>query len=458
MPGRLEVRAPVLADGDGRGVRRCDRPAVPAGFGGGTPLGLAGGHHRLAVPAVPAARAVPLAVAEAAAPAGQAARFSAAPGSAARSAAVFPASTGSFRELDEFHVGSKTARVSANFRLRDSSRIRSSRMGGGGSTRENHAHDSRSVLGESCNATPMVVPTRGFLDDIKRLMLGDIYIGRGSKQRSLLKGKFSNPYKVSQHGRSQAVFRFEQHFRQTKELEADIWTLSGTRLVCHCRESQECHGDVLVREFKRQFPGAYDRAAVSAVPPSSAVLNYLARLREEASSSEGSSADEGAAPKGSGWRGNGPPMVIGTGYTSRELCDGQTLASPGRWEPSLRTYPQNETWKEVSGILMDYARRKGTPELLARLALGKVDKCPFNAREVQELRDSIIDALESREIHLERMSEDRTNVPVDFRLVQALLAAAEDPEVALGSFAAGVRVGRGARLPRLPALYPPKRK
>ena len=39
-----------------------------------------------------------------------------------------------------------------------------------------------------------------------------------------------------------------------------------------------------------------------------------------------------------------------------------------------------------------------------------------------------------------------------------MLRAAEDPEVHLGSFAEGVRVGPGARLPRLPALYARKKK
>ena len=49
-------------------------------------------------------------------------------------------------------------------------------------------------------------------------------------------------------------------------------------------------------------------------------------------------------------------------------------------------------------------------------------------------------------------------MPVDFRFLDLLLRAASDLEVALGSFAGGVRVGPGVRLPRLPALYRLKRK
>ena len=53
--------------------------------------------------------------------------------------------------------------------------------------------------------------------------------------------------------------------------------------------------------------------------------------------------------------------------------------------------------------------------------------------------------------------EDRKNIPIDCRFLQLLLTAAQDPEVHLCPFASGVRVGPGARLPRLPALYPPKK-
>ena len=42
-----------------------------------------------------------------------------------------------------------------------------------------------SALGESFGHTPLVVPVRGHSDSIKRLLRGDVYIGRGSRQRSL---------------------------------------------------------------------------------------------------------------------------------------------------------------------------------------------------------------------------------------------------------------------------------
>ena len=108
-----------------------------------------------------------------------------------------------------------------------------------------------------------------------------------------------------------------------------LWTLSGARLVCHCRITQSCHADTIIEAFRCQYPYAFDRSSHSSIPPNSQVLNYLAKLREEPPEDEGSSADEGAPPAGSGWRGVCSPMMIGVGYTSREFCDGQTLASPG---------------------------------------------------------------------------------------------------------------------------------
>ena len=55
-----------------------------------------------------------------------------------------------------------------------------------------------SALGESFEATLMVVPVRGHLDSMKRLLKGDRYIGRGSRQRSLVKSRHCNTFKVSQ--------------------------------------------------------------------------------------------------------------------------------------------------------------------------------------------------------------------------------------------------------------------
>ena len=173
--------------------------------------------------------------------------------------------------------------------------------------------------------------------------------------------------------------------------------------------------------------------------------------------SDGSSADEGAPGRGTGWVGYGPPMEVGVGYVSRELCDGQSLASPGRWSPEQRRYPQHEQWSAVVKLFENFANTYGTEELLTSLALRKVAECPFPLDEVRTLKADFVQCAERNGCYLRRESADRTNTPIDFRFLQLLLTVAGDPEVHLGDFSLGVCVGPGARLPRLPALYRQRR-
>ena len=48
--------------------------------------------------------------------------------------------------------------------------------------------------------------------------------------------------------------------------------------------------------------------------------------------------------------------------------------------------------------------------------------------------------------------------PVEFRLLSAFMGVTGDPEKQLHSFAEGVRVGVGVKMPRVPAVYPKKKK
>ena len=86
-----------------------------------------------------------------------------------------------------------------------------------------------------------------------------------------------------------------------------------------------------------------------------------------------------------------------------------------------------------------------------RLALGRVDSCPFDPASVRSLKTPTLDILSEHGLKLVRTPDDRTDIPIDYRYLQLLLDAVEDPVVGLGDFASGVRVGPGARLPRIPA-------
>ena len=106
----------------------------------------------------------------------------------------------------------------------------------------------------------MVLPIRGYLDDIKRLMVGDFYIGRGCRQRGLGRSEFCNDFKVAVHGRDAAISIFTEKLCSDRVLRSHLWRLSGLRLVCHCRLSQACHGDVIIREFSGMYLEIFQRA------------------------------------------------------------------------------------------------------------------------------------------------------------------------------------------------------
>ena len=66
------------------------------------------------------------------------------------------------------------------------------------------------------------------------------------------------------------------------------------------------------------------------------------------------------------------------------------------------------------------------------LAMGKVEKCPFDSSEVRSLKVKVVADLEQEFLGLGRQEGDRGDVPIDFRFLLLLLRAAEDPEVGLG--------------------------
>ena len=113
---------------------------------------------------------------------------------------------------------------------------------------------------------------------------------------------------------------------------------------------------------------------------------------------------------------------------------------------------------------MDIYRREVPPTCTVRRVFswiwlfGKVSSSPFSPESIAALNFDVVSDLASQGTSLMPSDEDRKDIPFDYRFLQLLLTAAQDPEVYLGPFASGVRVGPRARLPRLSALYPPKKK
>ena len=205
----------------------------------------------------------------------------------------------------------------------------------------------------------MVVPSRGFLETIKRRITGNFYFGRESKQRNLTQGKYSNDFKVAVHRRSGAIQEFASKLHGDPIMLADIWTLSGLRLIFHCTAKRSCHRDALIDELSQ---AAFGRGTSSSIPPSSLILNFLARLREEAEQ------DEGVPTRPCiGVQGHSPTDGSGSGLHLRKLCDGQSPASLGRCPAGQRQYPEGPAWSSVPCILMKYVRRVGTLDLWLQL-------------------------------------------------------------------------------------------
>ena len=109
-------------------------------------------------------------------------------------------------------------------------------------------------------------------------------VGLGSDH--FLRADTANTFKVSQVGRSIAISSFREALRADPVLRNSLWTLSGTRLVCHCRATEDCHGDVLIEEFRKLYPAAHDRNQPRGAPPGPEILSFLARLREEPESDD----------------------------------------------------------------------------------------------------------------------------------------------------------------------------
>ena len=148
----------------------------------------------------------------------------------------------------------------------------------------------RSEVGTTRNKMPDIVPARGCLENVKQLMAGDIYMGRGCRQRGLDGSVWANACKVSQYGRAAAVQQFGEKLRREKSMRERLWTLSGTRLICRSRVT----GTKFSREYQNQFPTAFDHDSERGELPKAEVLNYLSRLREVPMSDADSTADEDA--------------------------------------------------------------------------------------------------------------------------------------------------------------------
>ena len=105
---------------------------------------------------------------------------------------------------------------------------------------------------------PKVVPSRAWVDEVKVLKKGDIYVGRGSKQRGLLPSFWANRYTLSEFGRDRAVELHTTGVREDLQYGRRVHELSSKRLLCHCRTTEKCHAENLQDLFRSLHPHAFD--------------------------------------------------------------------------------------------------------------------------------------------------------------------------------------------------------
>ena len=108
-------------------------------------------------------------------------------------------------------------------------------------------------------------------------------------------------------------------------------------------------------------------------------------------------------------------MSVGIGFTGREYCDGQGLASPGRWPVTSRRYPDTVQWKSVVSSYVSFTEQHGTKDLLMNLGPGKRDRVSIQAsrRTSAEERGDHEAGVKGQESH--EVPDDWHDVPIDFR-------------------------------------------
>ncbi len=203
-------------------------------------------------------------------------------------------------------------------------------------------------------------------------------------------------------------------------------------------------------------------------PPSTAAVRAAAEKEEDIIMSKqldngaesDTEADSDAAPAGSGPRGRGQGMLVGSFERSRPLCDGCGLCSLGRWAPwdrpevsahrlvALRELGLEgvRAWVSATGSTVD--------AIFDELAAGKTAGEPWPEEFVTRLAERAMQIFDDYPPHSPRPRLHDRHQHVRVRLLQAVLHAAEDPDHAgMEHFARGVRLGVNVRMPRTPAVY-----
>ena len=181
----------------------------------------------------------------------------------------------------------------------------------------------------------------GCLEKIRRMLQGDEYIGRGSSQRRLGRSPCAIPTRSrlwKETGNTEFRRSDPHRSEASGTLASSLWETPRMPLPAHAgvsRRQYYCRIQAAVPGGLRQ--GRYEgRSPIFSSSEQTCTTSFRAGLRRWVHTG-----------RGSGWTGWDGPLLVGSSFPPREICDGQSLASPGRWAVNDRRHPEDSIWSEV---------------------------------------------------------------------------------------------------------------
>ena len=92
------------------------------------------------------------------------------------------------------------------------------------------------------------------LEDWLKKNKNHLYIGRNMEfyVKGAKESKWHNPFTVKQHGREKCIELFEDYMINS-ELYNQLEEVKGKTLGCYCKETEDCHGDILLKLLKEKI-------------------------------------------------------------------------------------------------------------------------------------------------------------------------------------------------------------
>ena len=240
-------------------------------------------------------------------------------------------------------------------------------------------------------------------------------------------------------------------------MQNQLEQLSDKVLLCHCSPTEPCHGDVLIRAWEKRFLKAEEQESDDEAAQAEELFR-AAELRKQVEEPESQSDDEpGQEPRALAGEALGNRCVWVVACTKGRYTTVQGSARQADGPSTKDSSHKHLCYKALENYLLkSFVSEQMSTDVFARLACGKVEACPFGS-ELEVLREQVYELFEKAGENPRRKQTDRPSL-IEFRLLGAFLKQAGDAEKQVPDFADGVRVGVGFKLPRVPAVYPRKRK